>query len=90
MPLGRGSDAYSCNGMAALAIKYEVTPCPFCRQLTPPMSLKTQIRLGVFLMLGLLLGLGSYVVFTIRQLEFEAPAVQQANARLAQHAVYLF
>jgi len=54
------------------------------------MSLKTQIRLGVFLMLGLLLGLGSYVVFTIRQLEFEAPAVQQANARLAQHAVYLF
>ncbi|RYY14466.1 MAG: HAMP domain-containing protein, partial [Cytophagaceae bacterium] len=54
------------------------------------MSLKTQIRLGVFLMLGLLLSLGSYVIFTIHRLESEAPAVQQANARLAQHAVYLF
>ena len=54
------------------------------------MSLKTQIRLGVFIMLGLLLSLGSYVIFTIHQLESEAPAVQAANARLAQEAVYLF
>ena len=54
------------------------------------MSLKIQIRLGVLLMLGLLLGLGSYVIFTIHRLESEAPAVQAANARLAQQAVYLF
>jgi signal transduction histidine kinase len=54
------------------------------------MSLKSQIRLGVFIMLGLLLSLGSYVIFTVHQLENEAPAVQQANARMAQHAVYLF
>ena len=54
------------------------------------MSLKLQIRLAVLLMLGLLLGLGSYVVFTIHRLESEAPAVQAANARLAQQAVFLF
>jgi NtrC-family two-component system sensor histidine kinase KinB len=54
------------------------------------MSLKTQIRLGVFIMLGLLLSLGSYVIFTIYRLETEAPAAQAANARMAQHAVYLF
>lgn len=41
-------------------------------------------------MLGLLLSLGSYVILTIRRLEYEAPTVQQANARLAQHAVWLF
>jgi NtrC-family two-component system sensor histidine kinase KinB len=54
------------------------------------MSLKIQIRLGVFLMLGLLLGLGSYVILTIHRLETEAPAMQQENARMAQQAVYLF
>jgi len=54
------------------------------------MSLKAQIRLGVFIMLGLLLGLGSFVLFTIHQLETEAPAVQAANAWLAQEAVLLF
>jgi NtrC-family two-component system sensor histidine kinase KinB len=54
------------------------------------MSLKTQIRLGVFIMLGLLLSLGGYVIFTIYRLETEAPAAQAANARMAQHAVYLF
>lgn len=54
------------------------------------MSLKIQIRLGVLLMLALLLGLGSYVVLTIHRLESEAPTVQAANARLAQHAAYLF
>ena len=54
------------------------------------MSLKIQIRLAVLLLLGLLLGLGGYVVFTIHQLEHEAPGVQAANARLAQQAVYLF
>ena len=41
-------------------------------------------------MLALLLGLGGYVVFTIHQLESEAPLVQAANARLAQQAVFLF
>lgn len=41
-------------------------------------------------MLALLLGLGSYVVLTIHRLENEAPLVQQDNARLAQHAVWLF
>ena len=46
------------------------------------MSLKSQIRLGVFIMLGLLLSLGSYVIFTIHRLESEAPTVQQTNARL--------
>ncbi|MGI4874066.1 MAG: ATP-binding protein [Janthinobacterium lividum] len=54
------------------------------------MSLKIQIRLAVLLMLGLLLGLGGYVIFTIHRLESEAPLVQAANARLAQQAVYLF
>ena len=54
------------------------------------MSLKIQIRLSVFLMLGLLLGLGSYVILTIHRLEYEAPAMQQENARMAQQAVYLF
>jgi NtrC-family two-component system sensor histidine kinase KinB len=54
------------------------------------MSLKTQIRLGVCLMLALLLGLGSYVILTISRLETEAPGVQLANARAAQHAVWLF
>ncbi|MVN75054.1 HAMP domain-containing protein [Hymenobacter sp. HMF4947] len=54
------------------------------------MSLKIQIRLGVSLMLGLLLGLGSYVIFTIHRLESEGPVVQAANARMAQQAVYLF
>jgi NtrC-family two-component system sensor histidine kinase KinB len=54
------------------------------------MSLKIQIRLGVLLMLGLLLGLGSYVILTIHRLETEAPSVQQANALAAQRAVYLF
>ncbi|QKG55741.1 PAS domain-containing protein [Hymenobacter sp. BRD128] len=54
------------------------------------MSLKTQIRLGVFIMLGLLLSLGSYVLVTIHRLETEAPSVQQTNALAAQRAVYLF
>jgi len=54
------------------------------------MSLKTQIRLGVFIMLGLLLSLGSYVIVTIHRLETEAPSVQQTNALAAQRAVYLF
>ena len=54
------------------------------------MSLKTQIRLGVFIMLGLLLSLGGYVVFTISQLETEAPRQQASNAVLAQQAVVLF
>jgi NtrC-family two-component system sensor histidine kinase KinB len=54
------------------------------------MSLKIQIRLGVLLMLGLLLGLGSYVILTIHRLETETPSVQQANALAAQRAVYLF
>ena len=54
------------------------------------MSLKTQIRLGVFIMLGLLLSLGSYVILTIHQLETEAPGVQRTNALAAQQAVYLF
>ena len=54
------------------------------------MSLKIQIRLGVLLMLGLLLGLGSYVILTIHRLETETPSVQQTNALAAQRAVYLF
>jgi signal transduction histidine kinase/HAMP domain-containing protein len=54
------------------------------------MSLKIQIRLGVFLMLGLLLGLGSYVILTIHRLETETPSVQQTNALAAQRAVWLF
>jgi len=54
------------------------------------MSLKTQIRLGVFIMLGLLLSLGSYVIVTIHRLETETPSVQQTNALAAQRAVYLF
>ncbi|AMR29222.1 hypothetical protein A0257_20410 [Hymenobacter psoromatis] len=54
------------------------------------MSLKIQIRLGVFLMLGLLLGLGGYVILAIHRLETEAPGVQQTNALAAQRAVYLF
>ena len=41
-------------------------------------------------MLGLLLGLGGYVVFTIHRLEMETASVQQANALAAQRAVYLF
>ncbi|RYY09213.1 MAG: HAMP domain-containing protein, partial [Cytophagaceae bacterium] len=77
-------------------------PCRGCSRRSPAnwkvrattyfafMSLKSQIRLGVFIMLGLLLSLGGYVIFTVHELENEAPAVQQANARLAQHAVYLF
>ncbi|MEJ7660836.1 MAG: hypothetical protein WKG07_15075 [Hymenobacter sp.] len=35
-------------------------------------------------MLGLLLGLGGYVIFTIHQLELETASVQQANALAAQ------
>ncbi|QKG51811.1 PAS domain-containing protein [Hymenobacter sp. BRD67] len=54
------------------------------------MSLKTQIRLGVCLMLALLLGLGSYVLLTIARLETETPSVQLTNALAAQHAVWLF
>jgi len=54
------------------------------------MSLKIQIRLGVLLMLGLLLGLSSYVILTIHRLETETPSVQQTNALAAQRAVYLF
>ncbi|RZK27498.1 MAG: hypothetical protein EOO63_13275, partial [Hymenobacter sp.] len=54
------------------------------------MSLKIQIRLGVFLMLGLLLGLSSYVILTIHRLETETPSVQQTNALAAQRAVWLF
>ena len=41
-------------------------------------------------MLGLLLGLGSYVILTISRLETEVGSVQQANALAAQRAVYLF
>lgn len=41
-------------------------------------------------MLGLLLGLGGYVILTISRLETEAGSGQQANALAAQRAVYLF
>lgn len=54
------------------------------------MSLKIQIRLGISLMLGLLLGLGSYVILTIHRLESETPGVQHTNALAAQRAVWLF
>ncbi len=40
-------------------------------------------------MLGLLLGLGGYVILTISRLETEAGSGQQANALAAQRAVYL-
>ncbi len=51
------------------------------------MSLKHKIRLGVGLLLGLLLGLGSYAIAAIAYLEHGAHGIEQADFDLARRTV---
>ncbi|MBH8558882.1 sensor histidine kinase [Hymenobacter negativus] len=54
------------------------------------MSLKLKIRLSVFLLLVLLLGLGGYTFLTIRFLENGAHGIEQADFNTARFAVLAF
>ena len=54
------------------------------------MSLKLKIRLSVFLLLVLLLGLGGYAFLTIRFLENGAHGIEQADFNTARVAVLAF
>ncbi|MGY3090499.1 NtrC-family two-component system sensor histidine kinase KinB [Hymenobacter sp. UYAg731] len=54
------------------------------------MSLKLKIRLSVFLLLVLLLGLGGYAFLTIRYLENGAHGIEQADFNTARVAVLAF
>ncbi|GAA3937527.1 HAMP domain-containing sensor histidine kinase [Hymenobacter algoricola] len=54
------------------------------------MSLKNKIRLSVFLLLLLLLGLGGYAFFTISHLEAGAPGIEQSDFNTARGAVLAF
>jgi NtrC-family two-component system sensor histidine kinase KinB len=54
------------------------------------MSLKLKIRLSVFLLLVLLLGLGGYAFFIISYLEHGAHGIEQADFNLARTTVLAF